>query len=379
MKNQHAKQATTAIALFLMIAQRIYTVSATALNEVSHNSETESSGCPDGLLSAEAHHSTEGEGNFWVNLSVVLFCTCASGLMSGLTIGLAAIDRLALEVDAIGNREVKNMTERIFPVIDQHHWMLVTLLLCNACAMETLPIFLDRMVSPVAAIFISVSLVLVFGEVIPQAICTGPNQLTIAYWMCPLVLTLMWCTGPVSWPIARILDIWLGEHTFQRYDNDQLKKLVMLHSQQALGRINSHHLPEGIDGLTQDQARMIEGAITFQQEPCEEVMTKISKVTFTLTLDSIVTAETLNLIRDNGYSRIPIVETEGEQNTIIAFLLSKSLVGLEIKERKTLGELYIDRAVQLKIPLYLDKATTLGKMIKQFQQGHAHMAVVCNS
>lgn len=120
------------------------------------------------------HEHFEEEGNFWINLSVVIFCTCASGLMSGLTIGLAAIDRLALEVDAMGNKEVKKMTDRIFPVIDQHHWMLVTLLLCNACAMETLPIFLDRMVSPFAAIFISVSLILIFGEVVPQAICTGP-------------------------------------------------------------------------------------------------------------------------------------------------------------------------------------------------------------
>jgi metal transporter CNNM len=63
--------------------------------------------------------------------------------MSGLTVGLASIDRLALEVDSIGNPAVKHMTERIFPVIDQHHWMLVTLLLCNAFAMETLPLFMD--------------------------------------------------------------------------------------------------------------------------------------------------------------------------------------------------------------------------------------------
>lgn len=55
--------------------------------------------------------------------------------------------------------------------------MLVTLLLCNAAAMETLPIFLDRVVSPTEAVILSVSLVLIFGEVIPQAICTGPNQL----------------------------------------------------------------------------------------------------------------------------------------------------------------------------------------------------------
>jgi CBS domain containing-hemolysin-like protein len=68
----------------------------------------------------------------------------------------------------------------------------------------------------------------------------------------------------------------------------------MLHSVHALRRVSRHHLPEGIDGLTQEQAKMIEGAITFQQEPCEEVMTKISKVNFMLTLDSVVTAETLN-------------------------------------------------------------------------------------
>lgn len=223
-RHQNVKQATTAIAVLLMIASRIYAVTVNEDKEETHIKK-------DGLLSKEEHEMHgEEEGNFWINLSVTLFCTFSAGLMSGLTIGLAAIDRLSLEVDAIGNNHVKKMTERIFPVIDQHHWMLVTLLLCNAAAMETLPIFLDRMVSPVAAILVSVSLILIFGEVIPQAICTGSQQLTIAYWMCPVVLTLMWITAPVSWPIAKILDIWLGEHLFQRYDNDQLKKLVMLHS-----------------------------------------------------------------------------------------------------------------------------------------------------
>jgi metal transporter CNNM len=67
----------------------------------------------------------------------------------------------------MGDPDVKRMTERIFPVIDQHHWMLVTLLLCNAAAMETLPIFLDRIFSPAIAVLISVTLILMFGEIIP--------------------------------------------------------------------------------------------------------------------------------------------------------------------------------------------------------------------
>ena len=40
----------------------------------------------------------------------------------------------------------------------------MTLLLVNAAAMEALPIFLDRLVSPTAAIVLSVTAVLFFGE-----------------------------------------------------------------------------------------------------------------------------------------------------------------------------------------------------------------------
>lgn len=58
------------------------------------------------------------EGNLYVNLGVVLGCVCFAGLMSGLTIGLASVDRLALEVDSIGNPEIQKKCKRIFPVID---------------------------------------------------------------------------------------------------------------------------------------------------------------------------------------------------------------------------------------------------------------------
>lgn len=52
------------------------------------------------------------------------------------------------------------------------HFLLVTLLLCNAVAMEALPLFLDRLADPVTAILISVTAVLVFGEILPQAVCS---------------------------------------------------------------------------------------------------------------------------------------------------------------------------------------------------------------
>ena len=60
----------------------------------------------------------------------------------------------------------------------------------------------------------------------------------------------MWVTCPLSWPIGKLLDKIMGEHTIQRFDNDQLRYLILLHSKQALAQME--HLPEDIEGLNFD-------------------------------------------------------------------------------------------------------------------------------
>ena len=67
------------------------------------------------------------------------------------------------------------MAVRIFNVIDQYHWMLVTLLLSTTLALEALPLYLDKIFSAELSVLFSVVLVLIFGEIIPQAVCTGRN------------------------------------------------------------------------------------------------------------------------------------------------------------------------------------------------------------
>lgn len=44
----------------------------------------------------------------------------------------------------------------------------VTLLLVNACCNEALPLFLDELMHPVTNIIVSVTALLLFGEIIPQ-------------------------------------------------------------------------------------------------------------------------------------------------------------------------------------------------------------------
>jgi len=97
----------------------------------------------------------------------------SAGLMSGLTLGLMSMDLVELEVlKRSGTAKEQKYASVIMPIVSNQHFLLVTLLLCNAMAMEALPLFLDRLADPVTAILISVTAVLVFGEVLPQAVCS---------------------------------------------------------------------------------------------------------------------------------------------------------------------------------------------------------------
>ena len=49
-----------------------------------------------------------------------------------------------------------------------------------------------------------------FGEILPSAVMTGPKQLQIAAALSPLVKALMLGTSPISYPMAKLLDLVLG-------------------------------------------------------------------------------------------------------------------------------------------------------------------------
>lgn len=80
-----------------------------------------------------------------------------------------------------GTPEEKEAAKKLLPLIKRHHLLLVTLLLFNSISNEALPIFLDTLVPSYVAVLISVTLVLIFGEIIPSALFTGPDQVSAEY------------------------------------------------------------------------------------------------------------------------------------------------------------------------------------------------------
>ncbi|KAA0158665.1 hypothetical protein FNF31_05312 [Cafeteria roenbergensis] len=171
-----------------------------------------------------------GTAAFYTNLGISVALIITAGLMAGLTMGVVSMDATYVEILArTGTKAQKRQAKALAPFVKRHHLTLVTLLLANASANEMLPIFLDSLLDPIMAIVLSVTAVLIFGEILPSAVFTGPNQMRIAAAMTPLLWFIVVIFYPIAFPISWILDKCLGEDHGTRYRRDELKEFIRLH------------------------------------------------------------------------------------------------------------------------------------------------------
>ncbi|KAL0434486.1 UNVERIFIED_CONTAM: DUF21 domain-containing protein [Sesamum latifolium] len=290
-----------------------------------------------GVLGAEIEFGTV----WWfvyagVSCVLVLF----AGIMSGLTLGLMSLGLVDLEIlQRSGTPTEKKQAAAILPVVQKQHQLLVTLLLCNAASMEALPIYLDKLFNQYVAIILSVTFVLAFGEVIPQAICTRYGLAVGANFVW-LVRILMIICYPIAYPIGKILDCVLG-HNEALFRRAQLKALFFIHSQEA-----------GKGGeLTHDETTIISGALDLTEKTAEEAMTPIES-TFSLDVNSKLDWEAMGKILARGHSRVPVYS--GNPKNIIGLLLVKSLLTVRAETETPVSAVSIRRIprVPADMPLY---------------------------
>ncbi|KAH7649403.1 CBS domain multi-pass transmembrane [Cryptosporidium bovis] len=174
----------------------------------------------------------QGTIEYYLCIFISFILVIIGGIASGLTTGLMSLDGVQLRVlIQTGNEKEKKWAFTALNLIRRHHLLLVTLLLTNSICMEALPLFLDRIIPSWLAVFLSVTAILIFGEILPQAICTGKYQLMIAGSCSSFVNILMLCLFFFSWPISKLLDYFVGKTNKVNnfYARAQLKALVALH------------------------------------------------------------------------------------------------------------------------------------------------------
>ncbi|KAJ0229352.1 putative DUF21 domain-containing protein [Hirschfeldia incana] len=304
----------------------------------------------------EAEDIRFGSPWWYVVVGVACLLVLFAGIMSGLTLGLMSLGLVELEIlQQSGSSSEKKQAAAILPVVKKQHQLLVTLLLCNAAAMEALPICLDKIFHPFVAVLLSVTFVLAFGEIIPQAICSRYGLAVGANFLW-LVRILMILCYPIAYPIGKVLDAVIG-HNDTLFRRAQLKALVSMHSQEA-----------GKGGeLTHEETMIISGALDLSEKTAEEAMTPIES-TFSLDVTTKLNWETIGKILSRGHSRIPVYL--GNPKNIIGLLLVKSLLTVRAETETSVSSVSIRKIprVPSDMPLY--------DILNEFQKGNSHMAAV---
>ncbi|XP_045814789.1 DUF21 domain-containing protein At2g14520-like [Trifolium pratense] len=294
---------------------------------------------------------------FFIRIVIIVLLVVFAGLMSGLTLGLMSLSLVDLEVLAkSGTPQDKKHAEKILPVVRNQHLLLCTLLICNAAAMEALPIFLDSLVVAWGAILISVTLILLFGEIIPQSVCSRYG-LTIGATVAPAVRVLVWICLPVAYPISKLLDYLLGHRHEALFRRAELKTLVDLHGNEA-----------GKGGeLTHDETTIIAGALELSEKTAGDAMSPINEI-FSIDINSKLDRELMTLILEKGHSRVPVYYEE--PTNIIGLILIKNLLTIDPEEEVPVKSVTIRKIPRVPemMPLY--------DILNEFQKGHSHMAVV---
>lgn len=275
-----------------------------------------------------------------------------SGLFSGLTLGLLSLDLQSLQRRA---KHGDANAATIYPVRKKGNLLLSTLLLGNVAVNTTLSIFLGSIASGVVAGLIATALIVVFGEIIPQAVISryalwfGAKTI----WFTKIVLVLFF---PIAFPIAKLLDLFLGNELPTVYSNKELMDIISEHE-------DSEH-----STIDEDEERIVHGALQFSHLSVEEVMTPKDEVIMCEASQQL-TDEFYEQVQEDGHSRLPVYKNS--KDNIIGLLYVKDLIVEEKNVTVIETEEAFDKSF-LKVGRKDLLDTVLGKMLKSRQ----HLAVV---
>ncbi|CAF4840684.1 unnamed protein product [Rotaria sp. Silwood1] len=131
---------------------------------------------------------------------------------------------LALIQEA-GTPDDRKYAKRIYPIRKRGNFLLCTILLGNVLVNSTTTILLDTLISGILAVAGATFAIVIFGEIIPQAVCSR-HGLKIGSKTIILTRIFMIITSPVAFPLSKILDCILGEEVGSTYTRDQMSALL---------------------------------------------------------------------------------------------------------------------------------------------------------
>ncbi|XP_053126088.1 metal transporter CNNM4 [Hemicordylus capensis] len=293
----------------------------------------------------------------WLQLILIILLLGLSGMFSGLNLGLMALDPMELRiVQNCGAEKEKRYARKIEPIRRKGNYLLCSLLLGNVLVNTTLTILLDNLIgSGLGAVIASTCGIVVFGEIVPQALCSrhglavGANTIVVTKFF-------MLLTFPLSYPISKLLDCVLGQEIGTVYNREKLVEMLKV--------------TEPYNDLVKEELNMIQGALELRTKTVEDVMTPLHDC-FMIHSDAILDFNTMSEIMESGYTRIPVFEEE--RSNIVDILYVKDLAFVDPDDCTTLKTItkFYNHPVH-----FVFHDTKLDAMLEEFKKGKSHLAIV---
>ncbi|NXY80085.1 CNNM4 protein, partial [Glareola pratincola] len=293
----------------------------------------------------------------WLQVILIAGLLVLSGMFSGLNLGLMALDPMELRiVQNCGTEKEKRYARKIEPIRRKGNYLLCSLLLGNVLVNTTLTILLDDLIgSGIGAVVASTIGIVIFGEIVPQALCSrhglavGANTIVVTKFF-------MLVTFPLSYPISKLLDCILGQEIGTVYNREKLVEMLKV--------------TEPYNDLVREELNMIQGALELRTKTVEDVMTPLQNC-FMINSDAILDFNTMSEIMESGYTRIPVFEEE--RSNIMDILYVKDLAFVDPDDctpLKTITKFY-NHPVHV---VFHD--TKLDAMLEEFKKGERGGGVV---
>ncbi|KAA0716812.1 Metal transporter CNNM4 [Triplophysa tibetana] len=293
----------------------------------------------------------------WFQVILICCLLVLSGMFSGLNLGLMALDPMELRiVQSCGTDKEKKYARKIEPIRRKGNYLLCSLLLGNVLVNTTLTILLDDLIgSGLGAVVASTIGIVIFGEIIPQALCSrhglavGANTIIVTKFF--MLLTL-----PLSYPISKLLDCVLGQEIGTVYNREKLVGMLKV--------------TEPYNDLVKEELNMIQGALELRTKTVQGIMTPLGNC-FMINSDTVLDFNTMSEIMESGYTRIPVYEVE--RTNIVDILFVKDLAFVDPDDCTTLKTItkFYNHPVH-----FVFHDTKLDSMLEEFKKGKSHLAIV---
>ncbi|XP_063752773.1 metal transporter CNNM4 [Eleginops maclovinus] len=293
----------------------------------------------------------------WLQVILIAFLLVLSGMFSGLNLGLMALDPMELRiVQSCGTDKEKKYARKIEPIRRKGNYLLCSLLLGNVLVNTTLTILLDDLTkSGIGAVVASTVGIVIFGEIVPQALCSR-HGLAVGANTIMVTKLFMLLTFPLSWPISKLLDCVLGQEIGTVYNREKLVEMLKV--------------TEPYNDLVKEELNMIQGALELRTKTVEDVMTPVGDC-FMIHSDTVLDFNTMSEIMESGYTRIPVYEHE--RSNIVDILYVKDLAFVDPDDCTTLKTItkFYNHPVH-----FVFHDTKLDSMLEEFKKGKSHLAIV---